>query len=276
MIRIENLSASIRKTPILSDIGARVGKGEFVALVGPNGAGKTTLLKHLNGLLKPTKGSVTIAGADTRKAKTSHLARRVGFLFQNPDQQILCMTVREEIRFGLKHTEVPRAEWDGRTESAAALTGLAKKLDADPLLLTRSRRQRVALASVLATGPEILVLDEPTSAQDEVETTRVMEIAQGLVRAGKTVILVSHDMELVSRYATRALVLVGGKLVADLEPARLFADDELLARASLSKPGLHRLAESLGYSRMGEGQGPLSVCELADFVESTLAQEATP
>ncbi len=276
MIRIENLSASIRKTPILSDIDARVGKGEFVALVGPNGAGKTTLLKHLNGLLKPTRGSVTIAGADTRKTKTSCLARRVGFLFQNPDQQILCMTVREEIRFGLKHTGVPKDEWDKRMESAAAVTGLAKKLDADPLLLTRSRRQRVALASVLATGPEILVLDEPTSAQDEVETTRVMEIAQGLVRAGKTVILVSHDMELVSRYATRALVLVGGKLVADLEPARLFADDDLLERASLSKPGLHRLAESLGYERDRAKGGPLSVRELADFVESTIAQEATP
>jgi energy-coupling factor transport system ATP-binding protein len=276
MIRIENLSASIRKTPILSDIGASVGEGEFVALVGPNGAGKTTLLKHLNGLLKPTKGSVAIAGVDTRKTKTSELARLVGFLFQNPDQQILCMSVREEIRFGLKHTGVPRDEWDARMESAAAITGLSKKIDADPLLLTRSRRQRVALASVLATGPEILVLDEPTSAQDEVETTRVMEIAQGLVRAGKTVILVSHDMELVSRYATRALVLVGGKLVADLDPADLFADDELLERASLSKPGLHRLAESLGYSREGKMSGSLSVRELADFVESSAIPEATP
>lgn len=273
MIRIENLCTSIRKTEILHDISFHITAGEFVALVGPNGAGKTTLLKHLNGLLKPTAGTVEIAGKSTRKAKTSELARKVGFLFQNPDQQILCQTVREEISFGLKHCGVPRNEWDSRVAEAAELTGLEEKLDADPLLLTRSRRQRVALASVLATKPEVLVLDEPTSAQDEAETTRIMEIARSLAERGTTVILVSHDMELVARYASRALVLVKGRIVADLTPAEVFADDALLEKAALSCPGLHRLAREIGFDATADA---VSIGALADRIERLTAEaEAT-
>lgn len=268
MIRISKLRASIKKTEILRGISVHVKAGEFIALVGPNGAGKTTLLKHLNGLLKPTVGTVEIAGIDTKKSRTSELARRVGFLFQNPDQQILCMTVREEIRFGLRHCGVPKEEWDARIEAAAVRTGLAKKLDADPFLLTRSRRQRVALASVLATKPEILVLDEPTSAQDEAETRRVMEIARDLSLAGKTVILVSHDMELVAKYAHRVLVLIDGKIEADCAPADLFDNDELLSRAALSKPGLHRIARALGYDGRTNS---LSIASLADHIQTRLA-----
>ena len=273
MIRIENLSTSIRKTEILRNISVHIRAGEFVALVGPNGAGKTTLLKHLNGLLKPTAGTVAIAGTLTRKAKTSELARKVGFLFQNPDQQILCQTVREEISFGLKHCGVPRNEWEARVAEAAKFTGLEDKLDADPLLLTRSKRQRVALASVLATKPEVLVLDEPTSAQDAAETTRIMEIARSLAERGTTVILVSHDMELVSRYAGRALVLVKGRLAADLTPSELFADGELLEKAALSCPGLHRLAREIGFDATGTA---VSVGALADRIERMIAEaEAT-
>jgi energy-coupling factor transport system ATP-binding protein len=269
MIRITGLSASIRKTEILHGVSAHIREGEFIALVGPNGAGKTTLLKHLNGLLKPTVGTVEIAGADTKKTKTSELARRVGFLFQNPDQQILCATVREEIRFGLKHCGVPKEEWDARTESAVNLTGLSGKLDEDPLLLTRSKRQRVALASVLATSPEILVLDEPTSAQDDAGTTRIMEIAKGLTRVGKTVILVSHDMELVAKYATRVLTLIKGRIVRDCAPSELFDDTELLSHAALSRPGVYRIADSLGFSHAGK---TLSVAALADHIESAFSE----
>jgi energy-coupling factor transport system ATP-binding protein len=271
MIKMRNVSTSIKKKEILHDVNIDIGAGEFVALVGPNGAGKTTLLKHLNGLLKPTRGSVEIAGQDTRKAKTAELARRVGFLFQNPDQQILCQTVRAEIEFGLKHTGVPKAEWETRVASAAGLVGLEGKLDDDPLLLTRSRRQRVALASVLATNPEILVLDEPTSAQDEAETTRIMEIAKGLVELGATVILVSHDMELVERYASRAIVLVDGRIEADGTTAELFADEARLIRASLSMPGLFRLARAFNFDSTAR---ELSIESLADFIEGKMTEES--
>ena len=226
MIEVSGISTSLKKNRILNDISFKVHPGEFIALVGPNGAGKTTLLKHFNGLLRPDTGSVTVCGRDTAKSKTSELARLVGFLFQNPDQQILCQTVHAEIAFGLKYCGVPHAEWEERITKAASLVGLGDKLDADPILLTRSRRQRVALASVLATEPAILVLDEPTSAQDESETIRIMEVAEEYAARGNTVFLVSHDMDLVARYAKRILLIVKGRIEADCSPAEFFARRE--------------------------------------------------
>jgi len=287
MIVASNLSATIRKRRILSGVSFSARGGEFIALVGPNGAGKTTLLKHLNGLLKPTEGSLTVCGQDTRKAKTATLARQVGFLFQNPDQQILCQTVREEIEFGLRHCGIAEAEWESRVAASASLVDLADKLDADPFLLTRSKRQRVALASVLATGPAVLVLDEPTSAQDEAETTRIMRIARDLTRDGRTVILVSHDMDLVAKYASRVLLLIDGRLEADCTPEELFARADLLERANLVAPGIYRLARALGYPA-GNGHrndlgtarrdadpsaNHVTVGALANFVQERVAKE---
>jgi len=265
MIEVSGISTSLKKTRILNDISFKVQAGEFVALVGPNGAGKTTLLKHFNGLLKPDTGSVTVCGRDTRKSKTSELARLVGFLFQNPDQQILCQTVHDEIAFGLKYCGIPHAEWEDRIKKSASLVGLGEKLDADPLLLTRSRRQRVALASVLATEPAVLVLDEPTSAQDESETIRIMEVAEAYVARGNTVFLVSHDMDLVARYAKRILLLVNGRIEADCTPADFFAQKELLSRAHLVEPGIFALAAALGYPPSSIAES-LTIDVLADFI----------
>lgn len=265
MIEVSRISTSLKKNRILNDVSFNVQAGEFIALVGPNGAGKTTLLKHFNGLLKPDSGSVTVCGQDTRKTKTSCLARRVGFLFQNPDQQILCQTVHAEIAFGLKYCGIPHAEWEDRIKESAALVGLADKLDADPILLTRSRRQRVALASVLATEPAILVLDEPTSAQDETETVRIMEIADAHVERGNTVFLVSHDIDLVARYAKRIILLVNGRIEADCSPADFFAQKDLLERANLVEPGIFALAGALGYPASSIAES-LTVEDLADFI----------
>jgi len=275
MIRLTGVSATIRKAKILHDVSFSVRAGEFVALVGPNGAGKTTLLKHLNGLLKPTAGTVTVCGIDTRRAKTSALARHVGFLFQNPDQQILCPTVREELRFGLRHCGIPKETWDERIESAARATDLSAKLESDPLMLTRSRRQRVALASVLATDPEILVLDEPTSAQDERETERIMRIARGLCGRGKTIILVSHDMELVSKYADRVIVLIDGRIALDGRADQAFSNGDLLARAHLSMPGLYRVANALNLGIPERVSGDIDpVTLLADKIDRMIRKEA--
>ncbi len=271
MIRVECLTAVIKKTTILKNVSLSVEPGEFVAIVGPNGAGKTTLLKHLNGLLKPTAGTVRVARYDTKKTPTSVLARHVGFLFQNPDRQILCATVRDEIRFGLRHCGVPKDEWDGRVAESARLTDLSDKLDADPLMLTRSRRQRVALASVLATAPGILVLDEPTSAQDEAETERVMELAHGICDGGGTVLLVTHDMELVARHASRVIALVDGHIAKDATPREFFSDIALLERARLSEPSMYRLARELSFDPP-TGKDPLTA--LADLIEARAGKEA--
>jgi len=246
MIQVRELVARAGAFEILKGIDLDIVPGEFVALLGPNGAGKTTLIKHFNGLRVPSAGSVVVDGMDTRRVKTSRLARSVGFLFQNPDHQIISNRVDDEIAFGLKQTGIPEAERGERVREAAATLGLAELLDADPFTLSRAFRQRVALASVLALRPKVLVLDEPTSSQDERGSTMIMEVARELNAGGTTVILVSHDMELVARYARRALVLVDGRLVADRSVHALFRDTQLLNAAGLSMPGAYRLAAALG------------------------------
>jgi energy-coupling factor transport system ATP-binding protein len=245
MIQVRGLVARAGTFEILKGIDLDIGPGEFVALVGPNGAGKTTLIKHFNGLRVPSAGSVVVDGMDTRRVKTSRLARSVGFLFQNPDHQIISNRVDDEIAFGLRQTGIPEAERGERVREAAATLGLAELLEADPFTLSRAFRQRVALASVLALRPKVLVLDEPTSSQDERGSTMIMEVARELNDGGTTVILVSHDMELVARCARRALVLVDGRLVAGRSVHALFRDKQLLNAAGLSVPGAYRLAAAL-------------------------------
>lgn len=264
MIEIRNLTARVRKAELLHDISCTIDDGQLVALLGPNGAGKTTLLKHLNGLMKPSSGSVLINGMDTRKTKTSVLAREVGFLFQNPDRQILCSTVYDELCFGLKHCDVAKTEWEERIQHAAADCSLSALLQEDPILLPRSLRQRVALASVLAVQTGILVLDEPTSAQDEKETQRLMKLVMQLVEKGRTVVLVSHDMELVARYADRVLVLIEGTLHADCPVGQFFNNTSLLEQASLKVPGLYRLASKLNLEPFS-GKG-FNASALADMI----------
>ncbi len=265
MIHIEGLVARAGAFEILKGIDLDIGAGEFVALLGPNGAGKTTLIKHFNGLRVPSAGSVTVDGMDTRRVKTSRLARSVGFLFQNPDHQIISNRVDGEIAFGLKQTGISEPERGERVREAAAILGLEGLLDADPFTLSRALRQRVALASVLALRPKVLVLDEPTSSQDERGATMVMEIARELNAGGTTVIFVSHDMELVARYARRALVLVDGRILADRSVHALFRDTQLLNAAGLSMPGAYRLAAALGIEpEEGRQFVPTSVVEAVE------------
>ncbi len=265
MIHIEGLVARAGAFEILKGIDLDIESGEFVALLGPNGAGKTTLIKHFNGLRVPSAGSVMVDGMDTRRVKTSRLARSVGFLFQNPDHQIISNRIDDEIAFGLKQTGIPEPERGERVREAAAILGLEGLLDADPFTLSRALRQRVALASVLALRPKVLVLDEPTSSQDERGATMVMEIARELNAGGTTVIFVSHDMELVARYARRALVLVDGRILADRSVHALFRDTQPLNAAGLSMPGAYRLAATLGIEpEEGRQFVPISVVEAVE------------
>ncbi|MGI9951635.1 ATP-binding cassette domain-containing protein [Moorellaceae bacterium AZ2] len=242
MIRAENLGFTYPNgLQVLQDISFRIKKGEFVALIGRNGSGKTTLLKHFNGLLKPTSGRLLIAGLDTARAKVAELARKVGFLFQNPDHQIFLPTVADEIAFGPKNLGLKGKEIEARVEEAAAQVGLTDCLDASPLKLGKGQRQRVALASVLAMRPDILVLDEPTTGQDYRQAREIMEIIKGLHRKGHTIVLVTHDMEIVARYAERALVLGEGRLLLEGPLTEVFSREDVLARAGLLPPSIVRL-----------------------------------
>ncbi len=236
----------LRDRPAVDDVSFAIRPGEFVALLGANGSGKTTLAKHLNALLRPSSGTVRIAGADTRKQGTATLAKRVGYVFQDPDHQIFSATVWEEMAFGPRNFGVPEAELETRIAGALDVVGLADARDRDPFVLTKGQRQRLAVASVLATEPEVLVLDEPTTGLDYNDRERMLALLADLHRRGHTVLVITHSMEVVASHCERAVVMAGGKLVFDGGIPELFRNERVLAEARLRAPSAWRIGRMLG------------------------------
>jgi energy-coupling factor transport system ATP-binding protein len=244
MIQIENLGYHYPNgTKVLNNLSITIRDGEFVAIIGQNGAGKTTLLKHFNGLLKPTTGNVIVNEKDISKTKTSILAKSIGFLFQNPDYQIFCSTVKEEIAFGLKNIGIVKDEIERQVAEAAQKVGILPFLEANPFSLSKGQRQRVAFASVLAMGSDIMVLDEPTTGQDYKEGLEIMEMVRQLNREGKTIIVVTHDMELVSKYVDRVIILKDGSVLEDGKTEQVLSKTESLVLSHLKPPQIYELAK---------------------------------
>ncbi|MDR3076015.1 MAG: energy-coupling factor ABC transporter ATP-binding protein [Synergistaceae bacterium] len=252
----------------INGVSFKIGRGEFVALMGENGAGKSTLCRLCNGLLKPSSGRVTVCGKDTSRARTSELARHVGFLFQNPDRQMCKNTVREEIELGLEYTVSDPAERAARRDAMLKMFSLDG--GREPFGLSRGERQKVALASVLAPEPEILILDEPTTGLDYRECVTIMEIISKLNAAGTTVLMVSHDMEVAGDYAARALILSGGKLAGDGGVREMMRDARVMESASLLPaqiPALAARVADLG----AEFGAAFTIGDMADAVGSARA-----
>ncbi len=231
--------------PVFRGLDLAVQQGEFVALVGANGSGKTTLVKHFNGLLRPRRGAVHVAGQDTAHRSVGELARQVGFLFQHPEQQIFSPTVRAELAFGPRNLGLSPGEVEARVEAALARFDLTSVADRPPAILSYGLRRRVTLASAAAMDPPVLVLDEPTVGLDARGLDETFEWLTELHAQGRTILLVTHDMAPVAEYAERVVVLHGGQILADDTAAGLFAQTALLARASLSPPPVSALAQAL-------------------------------
>ena len=242
--------------------------GEVVGVVGQNGAGKTTLTKLLNGLLKPASGEVLVAGLDTRDTPTSRLAAHVSTLFQNPDRQLCKDTVLDEVAFGLELTGVGAAEARERARSVAERFGLP--LDAAPFSLSRGQRQMVALASVVVMEPEVVLLDEPTSGLDYRECMTVMETVREMAEKGCAVVMVCHDMEVVSDFAERVVVMADGRILGQGPADQVFADAGLMARADVEAPQVVRLAAELVRDVSPAFAGASQVSDIVDTVEGML------
>ena len=273
MIRMENVSFSYSdQGPTVQDLSFHIEKGEFAAILGANGAGKTTTVRLIDGLIRPTAGKVLISGADTAASSVSERARRVGFLFQNPDRQICKNTVREEILFGLKTVRGDEGEEALNARCDEVLKDFGFTGDEEPFSLSRGQRQRVALASILAVEPEILILDEPTTGLDYLECCHIMDrIRRMNTEQQVTVVMVCHDMEVVLDYASRALVMAGGKLLADGPVKEIFRDPALMEEASILPP------QMIGLSlRLGEGFGQADSPEaMADALLQRRAERGT-
>lgn len=230
----------------LRGVSLQIRQGEFVAVLGQNGSGKTTLVKHFNGLLRPSRGSVHVKGLDTRNTSVYQLGRIVGYVFQNPDHQIFAQTVFDEVAFGPRLYGLPPDEVDKRVKEALEAVDLLHRETADPFLLTKGERQRVAVASILAAKPEVIVLDEPTTGLDYLELKGMMDLTRRLNEAGHTVIIVTHSMWVAAQYAHRIVVMSDGKVIADGPTREVFANEAVLSEAFLRPPPIVRLGNRLG------------------------------
>ncbi len=246
MLEFDHVQFQYPHTPVsIPDLSFKINDGEFVALIGSNGAGKSTISRLANGLLLPTSGRVLLDGEDTRTTRTSAIARKVGFLFQNPDRQICQNTVREELAFGLKVQDVPDEEINTRTEEM--LTAFSLNGDWFPFSRSRGERQRIALASVLICRPKMVILDEPTTGLDYKECIAIMDYITKLNQEeGLTVFMVSHDMELVQQYAKRVLVLTGGQLQGDGPVNYIMKNLQVLGKAHVRPAQIPALALRFG------------------------------
>lgn len=235
MIEFKNVDASYDgELAILRDVSFAIPDGDFVAFVGTNGAGKSTTMRLVNGLLKPTAGEVLIDGVPTTQLRTSQLAAKVGFLFQNPDRQICCSTVREELLFGFRAQGRADAEAEARVDAMIERFGF--DADAEPFLLNRGTRQLLALASIIVLEPPVVVLDEPTTGLDFRECAKVMDAIADMNARGTTVIMVCHDMEVVADYAHRVIAMTAGQVVADGPTFDVLRNRDVLARTHLLPP----------------------------------------
>lgn len=247
MIECDSVRFGYGKTKdaeLIHGISLSIKDGEFVALTGENGAGKSTFSKLLAGILKPSDGKICVNGIDTKKAKNSMLAKTTGFLFQNPDRQLCTYTVRDEIAFGQKALKTgTEEEISKRTEKIIERFGFNP--DEAPFSLSRGQRQRLALASIIAVEPKVMILDEPTTGLDYKECMEIMSAVKELNKNGTTVIMVCHDMELVLDFARRMIVLADGKIEADGKTLEIMRRKEILQKASLLPPQIIQIVLEL-------------------------------
>lgn len=229
----------------LSGVSVQIESGERIAIMGANGAGKTTLVKHMNGLLRPQSGKVFLKGRDTERMSVAEIARVVGLVWQNPDHQLFLDTVEKEVTFGLKNLGFSVEDVIERCNRTLSRLGIEDLSERSPFSLSGGERKRVALASVLATEPQVLALDEPTIGQDARQKENLSNLLMELNSRGCAVICVTHDIEFVIENFPRTLVMANGKIVADGPTSTVLTNDAVIEQCSLTPPELTRASRAL-------------------------------
>ena len=244
VLEFSNVGFSYNETANVRNLNVKVHKGDFISIIGSNGAGKSTFSKLTNGLLKPSTGDVLVLGENTKQQKVSAFAKHIGFLFQNPDRQICCATVREEIAFSLRNNGIPESEIKERVSKTLSEFGFDG--DTEPFNMSRGQRQRLCLACLIALNPEILILDEPTTGLDYRECMEVMSKIRDLNEKGTTVIMVCHDMEVVLDFAKTIIVMNRGEILGQGATREVLSNRDLLQRARLLPPQIAQVSMLLG------------------------------
>ena len=229
----------------LDGVSLKIESGQTVAIVGENGAGKTTLVKHVTGLLKPSTGRVLVDGESTTASTTAQLSRKVGVAFQNPDHQLFSESVEEEMAFALRNFGFPPDLVANRVTWGLNLFGLEEYRKHSPLILSGGEKKRLTLACILAWDPGVVILDEPTVGQDSIQKEKLAETIRMLSSSGKTVVVVSHDIEFLWPIQPRVVVMKAGRIVGDGQAATLMLDKGVLDGARVAQPHLVEFYQSL-------------------------------
>ncbi|MHA1713504.1 MAG: energy-coupling factor ABC transporter ATP-binding protein [Candidatus Ranarchaeia archaeon] len=246
MIQIENLFYTYPPDNVaLRDVSLSVSDGDFIAIMGQNGAGKTTLIKHLNGLLKPQRGSVLVNGLDTRTESVARLSKVVGFVFQNANHSLFAETVEKELEFTLRNFNVSPEEIPVRAQKVLTEFDLVQYRTRSPFSLSGGEQKRLALAAILCVNPPIIVLDEPTIGQDSIQKRSLANLLGQFVSEKKTVIIVTHDIEFVAEYIPRTLVMSQGQIIADGPTDRILTDPWITEQTALRLPEITQLCRGV-------------------------------
>jgi energy-coupling factor transport system ATP-binding protein len=246
MISVENVNFSYPGgLEVLHGVNLQIKDGEFVAIMGENGAGKTTLVKMFNGLLKPAKGRILVDGADAREKSVAQLSRDVGLIFQNPDHQLFAETVAEELGFSLRNFGFDENVIKRRVTNILTSLDLERYENSSPFVLSGGERKRVALAAILVWDPKHIVMDEPTIGQDYLQKDRLRNFIMQLISQGKTVVIVTHDVEFVAEAKPRVVLLSRGRIIGDGPATETLTNRRLVQEASLVVPQISTLMSSL-------------------------------
>jgi energy-coupling factor transport system ATP-binding protein len=240
--------------------------------MGQNGAGKTTLVKTFIGLLKPTKGTVRVDGVETKNSDIATLSKNMGFVFQNADDQLFCETVKEEISFAMKNFGFNQEHIEKRVNWALKFAELEKYRKASPFLLSGGERKRVALASVLAWDPDTLIMDEPTVGQDHRQKENMHQLITQMQRQGKTVIIVTHDVEFVAECEPRIVLMTDGAITADGQARNVLTTPDLLASASIVLPQIAQVFSKL--ESMGLPKNVIDVNQAKDMIVTAMTNKS--
>ncbi len=269
MIKVKDVSFTYPNgVEALRGVSLTIRNGEFVAIMGQNGAGKTTLVKHFNGLLKPTRGEVLVDGVNTQKVSVATLARKVGFVFQNPDHQLFCETVEDEVAFALRNFGFKERTIKKRVAWALNLLDLTEYRKTSPFMLSGGERKRVALASVLAWNPKVVILDEPTIGQDYKQKERLRQFIVQLTAQRKTVVIVTHDVEFVAECNPHVVLMAQGKIVAEGGAKQMLTNLDLVTQASIVPPQITQIF--LGLADLGLPTDLIDIHEAREVLFNSL------
>jgi energy-coupling factor transport system ATP-binding protein len=272
MISIQDVTFHYPDGPdVLQGANLEIHDGEFVAIMGENGAGKTTLVKMFNGLLKPDTGTITVDGIDTNKKSVAQLSRDVGLIFQNPDNQLFAETVAQELAFSLRNFGFSEDVIERRVTSVLNTLDLERYEKSSPFVLSGGERKRVALAAILVWDPKHVIMDEPTIGQDYLQKDRLRNFIMQLVSQGKTVVIVTHDVEFVAECKPRVVLLSHGKVIGDGSATRILTNSSLVQQASLVLPQISTLMKNL--TDLGAPSEIIDAYSAKDFVVARMREK---